>query len=543
MRQLIPPVFAALLLLALTGACNQGEEPQPSPTAQDLAPQAMATDTLDPAPRTELPVGVQIFEAEVETDALEQLRNVGASWARTRALWKVIEPKDQTPPVYNWKVTDWLFGDVSASGFRQVASVYANPSWAADSECGPVSEEHMDRYAALWTALVERYDGDGIDDAPNGAEVRYWQVSNEVDYDPSAAAGETDYGGCMGDDPAAYAEHQVNAWRAAKRADPDARIGFGPVAYDRFTAESAPVGWDAEPGPFVYDFTQRAIEHLYTAYADDPDLPFFDFVGMHNYNDNGHYWDSSGREEARELVGKVASFRQEQLALPGVFDLRGFDIMVSETGLASSPTDEYTERSEELQAMYVGQTMVRGQAAGVMAAIWYTARDNIFGDCAPPHWDWLTFGLMRSREYSEALGSRCPIHPWIGEYNLTDGPATPKPAMGALETVVDVFGGATFDTQLGSAETGDSAIEAYRFSGPTGEDVIAAWTTTGERLGKHGVEPVVATLAVGPEMLQPWTGSVNVMDHMGSWRELAQVDAEPVEVRLTQAPVYIRAGR
>jgi hypothetical protein len=53
--------------------------------------------------------------------------------------------------------------------------------------------------------------------------------------------------------------------------------------------------------------------------------------------------------------------------------------------------------------------MVRAQAVGAIAAIWYTARDNIFGDCVAPHWDWLTFGLMRSTEYAHALTSRCPL--------------------------------------------------------------------------------------------------------------------------------------
>ena len=196
---------------------------------------------------------------------------------------------------------------------------------------------------------------------------------------------------------------------------------------------SAWAGWTAPAGPFVYDFTQRAIEHLYTAHAGDPDLPFFDFVSLHNYNDNGHFWDGPTPPLETELVGKVRAFRASQLAVPGLFDLRDVPLMVSETGHADSPSDEYTERTPALQAAYVGQTMVRAQAAGVIAAIWYTARDNIFGDCVPPHWDWLTFGLLRSSEYRDQLAARCPIHPWIETYDLPEGPASPKPARAALD--------------------------------------------------------------------------------------------------------------
>jgi len=484
-------------------------------------------------------VGVQVFEAEVETDAVMRLRAAGANWARVRAMWKLIERERRTPPVYDWTVTDWLFGDTTAAGMRNVASVYANPPWAAPTECGPVADEHMDRYAALWTALVERYDGDGVDDAPNGALVRYWQVSNEPDFDPTVASDEGDYGGCFGHQPDAYAEHVAVAYRAAKAADPTVQVGIGPFAYDRFTAQSAPPGWSATPGPFVHDFAQRAMEHLHRAYPQDRDLPFFDFVGLHNYNDNGHFWDGPERPLQTELVGKVARFRSEQLALPAVYDVRALPIMVSETGLASSPSDEFTERSEALQAMYVTQTLVRALAADVLAVIWYTARDNIFGDCVPPHWDWLTFGLMRSDAYRQALTTRCPIHPWVDEYDLSLGPASPRPALQALSVLTERLAGTAFDRQLTAAETSDPAIEAYRFLEPGGGAVLAAWTTSGERLGRRGVEPAHARWSVTAEQVWPWSGRLRVTDHLGSYRQLGAADERAVEVLLGQEPVFV----
>ncbi len=491
--------------------------------------------TLDPLGRTELPLGVQVFETDVDTPALEHLRGAGVAWARVRALWKVIEPEPRSPARYNWEMTDRLLGDTTAAGFRDVAVVYANPSWVTDRECLPVPAAQAERYAAFWRALVERYDGDGQDDAPNGAVVTYWQVSNEVDYDPTAASDEGDYGGCFGHDPAAYAEQLVLAYRAAKAADPRAQVGFGPVAYDRFTAGSAPPGWPAPPGPFVYDFTARAVEHLYAAHVGDPALPFFDFIGLHNYNDNAHYWDGAERPLEHELVGKIARFRAEQLAVPGVFDLRKVPILVSETGLASSPSDAWTERGEDLQAIYVGQTMIRALAADAIAAIWYTARDNIFGDCAPPHYDWLTFGLMRSGDYQREIQGRCPLHPWIDlarDYPL-EGPATPRPALDALGVLTELFQGLSFERQLTSEETGSDAIEAYQFRGK-GATLIAAWTTSGERLGKRGVAPITATLRVDAGLMRPWTGAVTVRSHLG---DSVDIEAPPTELGSIDVPV------
>ncbi len=531
----------AVVGCAVAVACG-GAAPDRAPELATLPAPAPATPTpaptLDPLLSTEPPIGVQLFEADVDTPALEHLRGAGVAWARVRALWKLVEPERRTPPRHDWTVTDRMFAATTAAGFRNVAVVYANPPWLTERECLPVPPGDLGRYAALWGALVERYDGDGDGDAPGGGVVRHWQVSNEVDFDPTATSDEGDYGGCFGHDPAAYAEQLVVAYRAAKAADPGAQVGFGPVAYDRFTPGSAPEGWSAPPGPFVHDFTQRALEHLYAAHAGDPGLPFFDFVGLHNYNDNAHFWDGGPRPLRSELVGKVAAFRAEQLALPGVFDVRGVPVMVSETGLASSPSDEWTARGEDLQAVYVGQTMVRAMAAGVVAAVWYTARDNIFGDCAPPHYDWLTFGLMRSSDYRAALDARCPIHPWIDAYPL-DSPATPRPALAALGIVTGALRGLTFDRQLDPAATGDAAVEAYAFRGAGGRAAVAAWTTTGERLGRRGVDPLAATLVVNGATVAPWTGRVVVTDHLGAARTLGAAGDAAVPVALGQAPVFV----
>ncbi|MCB0215925.1 MAG: hypothetical protein KDH92_04765 [Chloroflexi bacterium] len=527
--------------LPLLGACT----PSTRPTRPELAPPPSSTALPSPEPlaRTELPIGVQIFEDDVTTPALEHLRAAGVAWARTRALWKLIEPEPRDPPAYDWSVTDRLFGDATAAGFRNLAVVYANPAWVSQPECLPVPPAHAERYAAFWQALVERYDGDGRADAPNGAVVGWWQVGNEPDFDPrsAAAATEGDYGSCFGDDPAAYAEQLRRAALAIRAADPGARIGFGPLAWDRFTAETAPAGWTAPPGPFAADFGQRALEHLYRAHAGEPGLPFFDFVGLHSYNDNAHFWDGPEPPLASELLGRLAAFRAEQLALPGVYDLRRMPILVSETGLASGPSDEWTERGEDWQAVYVGQTMVRAQAAGVVAAIWYTARDNIVGDCLPPHWDWLSFGLMRADDYLDALRSRCPAQDWVDAEAYAPGAdgAAPKPALEALANLTRALGGYSFERQLSASETGSAAIEAYRFRGPGGRTLLAAWTTTGARLGRRGDERITARLRVDARWLAPWTGRVSARPHLGPAVSLGADGEASVELLVNQAPVYL----
>lgn len=513
----------------------------PSPSADPSAPTAAPV----PAPGPEdLPVqvGVQVFEVDVETDAIARIADAGATLARTRALWKLIEPE---PGRYDWTVTDRLFGDVTAAGLDNLAAVYANPPWAAETECGPVAEAHMDAYAALWTALVERYDGDGVDDAPNGARVRAWQVSNEVDFAPSAAEGEGDYGGCFGDDPAAYARHYRRAREAARAADPEARVGFGPVAWDRFAEGPVPPEWQGPAGPYAYDFTREALSAL----VSQPGEGAPDFIGLHHYPDQAHAWDALDGEGRQELPARAAAFRARQLA-PVDPGLASLPIVLSETGQGAWPSDEWTERSEALQAVYAARAVVRAAAAGVEGVVWYTARDDLLGDCAPPHWDWMAFGLMRSPARDAALAERCPelaaeaaaagAAETGGATTLAeddgDG-APPRPALGSLAATIDALRGSRY---LRPALTDRPGVEAYLFRRHDRRDLLALWTSTGQRLGARAATPVTVSLRLDETLLSPWTGQVEVLGHDGARRVLGAAGQQSVELELGQAPFFLR---
>jgi len=514
--------------------------------------------------------GVQIFEVDVDTPALSNLRAAGVRLVRARALWKLIETEPRDPPRYDWSVTDELFARAEELGFEIVAAVYANPPWAAERECGPVLPEHLSRYERLWGALVERYDGDGRGDAPGSPIVLHWQVGNEVDFDAAAgdALGERDYGSCFGADPGAYARHVAAAVRAGRAASPSVRIGFGPVAWDRFTAASAPEGWTAPPGPYTYDFTARAMEALLRLGPEpeleveveiepgpepgagggtDPrrtDSPAFDdrplpvdFVALHSYPDNGRFWDGP---DGVELVSKVRRFRREQLGRHDGRDLRGIPLMISEVGAAASPSDDWTVRSEALQAAYVGQAGARAVAAGVEAVVWYTARDDLFGDCEPPHWDWLTFGLMRSDRYARAA-ARCPELEWLTDgYRLLSS-AQPRPALPALAALVATLDGAEFERRLSAAETGGTALEAYLFRLPDRRMRVAAWADTGAPIGSRSAPAPRARLRLYGGILSPWSGRVLVTDHLGASRVVGASGDESVELPLNEAPLYIES--
>ena len=53
-----------------------------------------------------------------------------------------------------------------------------NPAWAATSPSGPVDKAPLSELAEYLAAAVERYDGDGFQDAPGAPEVHYFELYN-----------------------------------------------------------------------------------------------------------------------------------------------------------------------------------------------------------------------------------------------------------------------------------------------------------------------------------------------------------------------------
>jgi len=75
----------------------------------------------------------------------------------------------------------------------------------------------LEGYRSYVRAVVERYDGDGKDDAPGSPVVRYWQVENEPNLGRRVGT------------PEQYAALLRHTYRAARQADPRCKIVIGGV--------------------------------------------------------------------------------------------------------------------------------------------------------------------------------------------------------------------------------------------------------------------------------------------------------------------------
>lgn len=145
-------------------------------------------------------------------------QELGARWTRSnlQLIWDSIEP--QIGRSYRWQNkfrTDDVITRISQSPADvHWVGVFHEGGQSPDTQKSPLRDplDYPDEYARFVKAVVERYDGDGIDDLA-GITVKYWQIGNE--YPGWERQGRT---------LEQYMDWVKLASSAIKEADPDARV-------------------------------------------------------------------------------------------------------------------------------------------------------------------------------------------------------------------------------------------------------------------------------------------------------------------------------
>lgn len=315
------------LFIALLFACA----PRPTPT-----PAA----TTSPAPAV-LPVGAVLgIELTTERDEgqVELAAGTGARWVRVPLRWRTIQPRQATPPAYRFDTYDTLLSALHSRGFQVILTVRDNPTWAADTSCGPLNTAGQEAFLRFLKEAVSHYG-----QAPY--EVHHWELYNEPDNTDAEKYGAQ--GGCWGDTPAAYAELLRRAYPVIKGADPQAVVIFGGLALEQI-----------EGNPFNVHFLEQAL--------DAGAGPYFDWANFHYYPAFSYRWDRFGRG----IQGKHAYIRD-------ILKKAGLDkqVMCSELGqpTAGPAAEGYSDKktADEMVRSYV-----RAVWAGMPAAIWHKLQDR-----------------------------------------------------------------------------------------------------------------------------------------------------------------------
>lgn len=356
------------------------------------------------------PFGTQ-FHGKLSADnGLDYAADAGVRWIRVPLSWASIEPTNTTPDGYNWSSLDPSVANAAQKDIELILTIAGQPSWAAAYQQGPVT--NTADLVEFVGALAERYDGDGVDDAPGSPRARYFELYNEPD---NADPGHASNGGWgfWGHNGTGYAELLQELYPVVKAASSQANLVFGGLALDWF---------EEQGGPFDSHFLDDVL-----AACQGQDC--FDVMNFHYYPLFRPNWEPYGVD----IIGK-ANYVRQKLATYGFAHK---PIICTEAGWAS----DADWGSDELQSRYVAKAFTRGMAAGLEVVIWYKNDDR--GDASLP--------------------------------GLLDGDLKPKRSYWAFQTMTAILDRAFYERPLTPGETGSDQIEGYVFQ-VCGRRVDVVWT-------------------------------------------------------------------
>ncbi len=296
-------------------------------------------------------LGVQPYGGVNSGSTLEKdLMESGASWVRLAFVWSQVEPDNTTPDKYDWAHTDALAALAYERCWPVVFLLTDNPEWASLLAEGPLTRAADSELAQFMGAMAERYDGDGVDDAPGSPKVFYFEMYNEPD---AGALGVQERWGNYGD---RYAAMLKAVYPAIKQANPQAQVVFGGIAFDFFSDSANP----ADAGPFVRKFFDDVLAN--------GGGPYFDLMNYHFYPLFGWNWTKNFPSDGPGLLEKTEAVR----AIMRKYNVDK-PVIITEMGWHNNGDAPYG--SNTLQVRMVQQLYTQAMAARIPMAAWWPLAD------------------------------------------------------------------------------------------------------------------------------------------------------------------------
>ena len=413
----------------------------------------------------------------------------GVQWTREELPWDLIEPANGRFALDHY---DAYLRRAADKGLGIIGILLTTPSWARDGACSGTywcPPANVDEYAQFAAYMAERYDGDGLNDAPGSPRIAAWEIWNEPNdtalwpnIDASGNARKKRYGQML-----------VAAFEAITNADPTAKVLIGGVyIYDGSNCQNPCDGLVFLDGVFQQAPDARQAFHVMAIHpyipTERPDAP-----------------------NIPRLITVEGRIRTTRARLDNAYGRADAPIWITEIGwcTATGACPGGVQVAEDQQANYLTRSMVIAQQNGVEHTSWFQF-DDAFDD---PNRIW---------------GNAAIVH----NYNDRDYP--PKPAYYAYRTLVQQLSGATV-AGTGPAHThvydpsnpyvGDNGLYDYRYRrAATTIDVL--WIPTGSQQVSFPVDP---------------NKQVTRVDRDGAQERLTP-SGGAVQVTVTERPIFIVQG-
>jgi hypothetical protein len=297
-------------------------------------------------------------------------REAGAGWSREELSWANMEPG--TKGIFTWGHYDTRILQLAEAGYGIVGMLLTTPEWARKGECvgsywcPPANPQD---YADFVRAIVERYDGDGHDDAPGSPRVAAWQIWNEPNYQETWPGSPEEYGRLL-----------VAGYTAAKASDPTAVVATGGIyVYD---------------GSHGISFLGNALDAVPEAYQS------FDVLAIHPFMpdvppDHTHVPGNPHMPQIITMWGRIWNTRNWM-------GQRGFGdrpLWITEVGWTTCNPDrgycsDEVRKDEQQQANYLVRTHAIALALGVQHLSTFQLEDKFDGEAGNY---WQEMGIVDTR--------------------------------------------------------------------------------------------------------------------------------------------------
>ena len=342
-------VLIGSLALALL-VCERAVQAQSTPArgGEPQQPASLASHTLYlpllehnySAPQNH-PFGIVMAHAVDRASGLDHMQAAGARWVVTVLDWESIEPAEGQ---FEWAEFDARVANAQAAGMQVYVLFAGDPAWAwLPDRSATVPEKRLNTVRIL----AERYDCDGVEDAPGNLCIQYWSFYAEPDAHNRFGPVPPGYKGYWGHRGAEYADMIAGVADAMHAQNPNAKVLIGGLAFDWF---------EEQGGPFVRSFLGDVLARLNAAHGGAAN--YLDAIAFHYYP--LQFPTIRAKAEAIRAILRASGVDQLPLIVPEI--------------AYWSATSAYS--SEVAQARRLVQMYVQGLAIGIERLAWYEVFDR-----------------------------------------------------------------------------------------------------------------------------------------------------------------------